>query len=79
MISDEQDTELGDFLPSEENVEKTVMDSFLYDEEINLINSLNLNDRERNILLLRNGFINNRVYTLEEIAKIFNLTKERIR
>jgi len=79
LISDEQDTELGDFLPSEENVEKTVMDSFLYDEEMNLINSLNLNDRERNILLLRNGFINNRVYTLEEIAKIFNLTKERIR
>ena len=38
-----------------------------------------LPERERQILLLRYGFIDNRVYTLEEVGNIFGITKERVR
>lgn len=78
-VNEDQDSELGDFLPSDENIEKNVIDSLLHDELMDLIEIANLNDREKKVLLLRNGFINNRAYTLEEIAFMFKLTKERIR
>lgn len=78
-VNEVQDSELGDFLPSDENIENSIMDSLLYDELMNLIKIAKLDDREKKILLLRNGFINNRAYTLEEIAFMFKLTKERIR
>ncbi len=38
-----------------------------------------LDSRSRNILYLRNGFYNGRIYTLEEIGMKYNLTRERIR
>lgn len=38
-----------------------------------------MNPRERKIIELRFGLINNRKYTLEEVAVKFKLTKERVR
>lgn len=39
----------------------------------------NLKEREKEILLLRFGFLDNKEWTLEQIGKKFNLTRERIR
>lgn len=38
-----------------------------------------LNDRERRILRARNGLEDGRIYTLETLAKQYNITKERVR
>jgi RNA polymerase primary sigma factor len=38
-----------------------------------------LSDRERNILQRRYGLFDGSVYTLDELSKIFSLTRERIR
>jgi len=38
-----------------------------------------LSDRERNILQRRYGLYDGSVYTLDELSKIFSLTRERIR
>ncbi len=38
-----------------------------------------LNPREKEVILYRMGFIDNNPKTLEEIGKIFNVTRERIR
>lgn len=39
---------------------------------------LTLSDREREIIKMRNGFYDNRVYSLEEIGIKFGVTRERI-
>ena len=38
-----------------------------------------LSDRERNILQCRYGLLDGSVYTLDELSKMFSLTRERIR
>lgn len=38
-----------------------------------------LSERERRILLLRFGFVEGRIWTLEEIGKEYHVTRERIR
>ena len=58
-----------------------------YDEEIinqTLSNNLHLaleslTPREAEIIKYRYGFCDDRIYTLEEVAKIYNVTRERIR
>lgn len=59
-------------------------DELLEDKELKqLINKFlkksGLTDRERKVLLRRNGFKNNKIYTLEEIGNEENVTRERIR
>jgi len=38
-----------------------------------------LSDRERKVLMLRYGLYNGTEYTLEQVGKIFNVTRERVR
>ena len=40
---------------------------------------LSLSDREREIIKMRNGFYNNRPFSLEEVGLKFGVTRERIR
>ena len=40
---------------------------------------LELTDRERRVLELRYGLIDNHPRTLEEVGKVFGVTRERIR
>ena len=49
-----------------------------------LITALNealetLTDREEKVLRMRYGLLDGRNYTLEEVGKVFNVTRERIR
>ena len=79
VVTDEDaDTELVDFISSEDDVESGVFNSFLKEDLINICNEV-LKEKEREILFYRNGFYNNRVYTLSELGKMYNVTRERIR
>lgn len=78
-IGDEADSSLGEFISDESmpeqfhNAEQNMMR-----EEVNEILS-GLTDREQHILRLRFGFVDGRIWTLEEVGKEYHVTRERIR
>lgn len=79
-INDDGSSFLIDFIPDEKSlsVEDKVYNSSLRQELKDAINK-RLTDKERTVILLRFGFENEKVYTLEEIGKKLNVTRERIR
>ena len=78
-VGEEEDSELGTFIPDEEA--PTPSDSayqHLLEERLDGILT-GLTAREARILRLRFGLYDGRSYTLEEVGKKFGLTRERIR
>lgn len=78
-IGDEDDSHLGDFL-QDFNAKVPVnfaMDVLLHDQLIEVIKSLT--DREQKVILLRFGLEDGKPRTLEEVGKVFGITRERIR
>ncbi|MEK7874814.1 MAG: RNA polymerase sigma factor RpoD, partial [Pseudomonadota bacterium] len=78
-IGEEADSHLGDFI--EDRIAPAPADaasSHLLTEQINEVLAT-LNDREQKVLRLRFGLEDGRSRTLEEVGKIFNVTRERIR
>ena len=78
-ISDEDDSsELQDFVADKNiDVEESAMHEVL---KVNIAEVLEtLTPREKNIIELRFGLIDGKARTLEEIAQIYHLTRERIR
>lgn len=78
-IGEEEDSHLGDFIedvnavsPAEEAERKMLKKQL---EDI----IATLGPREQEVLLLRFGFKDGRTRTLEEVGKVFNVTRERIR
>ena len=81
-VNDEEDAELGDFIVDNDTPSPldVVLESSLKEEISNLLDSKILNERETTILKMRFGFLEDqRCYSLEEISKKFNVTRERIR
>lgn len=79
---DESDsTELGDFVADENaNFEGKVLNSVYYDELNKVIFEGDvLDDKAKKILQYRYGFVDGKVRTLEEVGKMFGVTRERIR
>jgi RNA polymerase primary sigma factor len=78
-LGTDKDNRLGDFVEDKRAIspEEKVVDLHFKDQLYEVLN--NLTDREREILLLRFGLENIRPHTLEEVGKIFNVTRERIR
>lgn len=78
-IGSEDDTSLVDFISSEtaphqfEDVERRILN-----EEIDKVLK-KLTARERDIIRLRFGFQDGRIWSLEEVGKIYHVTRERIR
>ena len=77
---DNEDSVLGDFIPSkmpspEEEVEKLQLKEIMND----VINEVITDDRARNVLRLRFGIDDEIPRTLEQVAAIYNVTRERIR
>lgn len=55
-----------------------IIDKKLFKEDI--LNSLDcLTEKERNVILVRFGFLDGEIHTLEEIGTIYKVTRERIR
>ena len=78
-IGEEEDSRLGDFVEDkdDESPQEYTTKSLLKDELYEIMEDLKPRDRE--VLKLRYGLEDNRPRTLEEVGKVFNLTRERIR
>ncbi|MEE0002860.1 MAG: RNA polymerase sigma factor RpoD [Weissella confusa] len=78
-IGEEDDSHLGDFI--EDNEAISPADSAAYQMLKEQLESVldTLTDREENVLRLRFGLEDGRTRTLEEVGKVFGVTRERIR
>ena len=78
-IDEEEDSFLGDFIPidEEESVDSIIQNRALHDSLDKVMETLTR--RERLVLELRFGLNGGRPWTLEEVGKEFNVTRERIR
>lgn len=79
-VGSEDDSELGDFVEDDKFLnphDATVRSSLK--EELNILLSGELNEREEQVLRLRFGLDDGAPKTLEEVGKIFDVTRERIR
>lgn len=78
-IGEEEDSHLGDFIPDEdapspaESAHLTMLKEQLHDV------LKTITPREAKVLLLRFGLQDGRQRTLEEVGRVFNVTRERIR
>ena len=79
LSKEKEDDTIGDMIESPENaIESKITEMFNNDLLNRVFNSGFLSEREIQILKYRNGFYG-KVYTLEEISKIYKVTRERIR
>jgi len=78
-IGEEDDSHLGDFLKDENSLspEEYATNQILKEEIKSVLATLQT--REQQVLELRFGLIDGTCYTLEEVGKRFNVTRERIR
>ncbi|MCH5200717.1 MAG: sigma-70 family RNA polymerase sigma factor [Oscillospiraceae bacterium] len=78
-IGDESDSVLGDFIPDKEeiSIEQIVFKKELRKELESVLQ--HLNPKEQEVIKLRYGWDDGKPRTLEEIAGIFNRSRERIR
>ena len=78
-VGEEDDSTLGDFVHDVElpnPLEYTINEK--YREEIDLVLKT-LTPREETVLRLRFGLVDGKPHTLEEVGKVFDVTRERIR
>ena len=74
------DQKIEDILQStEDSLEKKMIDYTMKKEINDILYSSILSDREREILMMRLGFFDDKIYTLTEISKKYKITSERIR
>ena len=78
-IGEEDDSHLGDFVEDKNTLspEEYATNEILKEEIRNVLKTLQ--PREQQVLELRFGLIDGTCYTLEEVGKKFNVTRERIR
>jgi RNA polymerase primary sigma factor len=78
-VGEEQDSRLGDFIEDKSGLSPDDEASFrLLQDQITKSLS-DLSERERRIIQLRYGLEDNIPRTLEEVGKVFSVTRERIR
>ena len=78
-IGEEEDSELGDFV-QDQTAESPFEQASEHLRRENLRRALAaLPEREREVIELRFGLTGERPYTLEEVGRAFNVTRERIR
>ena len=78
-IGEEEDSHLGDFIPDDASPAPADAASYtLLREQLNEVLKT-LTPREESVLKLRFGLEDGRTRTLEEVGKVFNITRERIR
>ncbi len=78
-VGDSEDSFFGDFIEdiSAESPVLTASNEMLKDKIEAVLNTLT--NREKEIVKLRYGIGNGYTYTLEEVGRIFNVTRERVR
>ena len=78
-LGEEDDSTLGDFVEDSEAVVPVEAAAFKLLQEYVAHALEDLNDRERQVILMRFGLEDGRVRTLEEVGTHFSVTRERIR
>lgn len=77
-VGKDQDTELGDLLETDEvSPEERVMRESLQQELASLMEELT--SRERDVIQMRFGLDNGKSYSLAQIGKVLDLSRERVR
>ena len=78
-IGEEEDSHLGDFIQDEDSPapSEAVSQTMLREQLLEVLHTLT--PREEQVLMLRFGLKDGRMRTLEEVGKVFNITRERIR
>ncbi len=78
-IGEEEDSHLGDFIPDEEALApaEAASMSLLKEQLEDVLDTLT--DREEEVLRLRYGLDDGKARTLEEVGRVFGVTRERIR
>jgi len=78
-IGEEEDSHFGDFVPDKTSMspEEYTTNEILKDQIKEVLKTLQ--KREQEVLELRFGLLDGTCYTLEEVGKRFNVTRERIR
>lgn len=78
-IGEEEDSHLGDFIPDEDvpSPAEQAASTLLKEELLNVLSELT--PREEEVLKLRFGLTDGRTRTLEEVGRVFDVTRERIR
>lgn len=78
-IGEEDDSHLGDFIPDDDSPApaEAATRTLLREQLIDVLHTLT--PREEQVLTLRFGLEDGRQRTLEEVGKVFNITRERIR
>jgi RNA polymerase primary sigma factor len=78
-IGDEDDSTLSDFIPDEKNATPAQLAARAYLRDLIAEILGELTEREQKILKMRFGLDDNNPSTLEEVGKVFGVTRERIR
>lgn len=78
-IGEEEDSQLGDFIPDEDAQSPADQASYALLREQLFDVLKELSPREEQVLMLRFGLEDGRTRTLEEVGREFNVTRERIR
>ena len=78
-IGEEEDSHLGDFIPDDDSPApaEAATRTLLREQLIEVLHTLT--PREEQVLTLRFGLEDGRQRTLEDVGKVFNITRERIR
>ncbi|MCD6412135.1 sigma-70 family RNA polymerase sigma factor [bacterium] len=79
IIGSDRETTIGDFVPDGKtpSPEQIAARKVLREHIKEILDSLN--ERERKILIMRFGLEDGVVHTLEEVGKVFGITRERVR
>lgn len=78
IAGEDNEASLKDFIPAKEDLPTDIVDRIALKEEMAKALA-ELTDKEREIILKRFGFINGKIYTLEEIGNDLGVTRERVR
>jgi len=78
-LGEEDDSTLGDFVEDTEAEAPVRAASFKLLQEYLGVVLEELNERERQVLVMRFGLADGRIHTLEEVGRDFKVTRERIR
>ena len=75
----DRDTELGDFISSQEELEETSIKNALKNYVSQLLEKCNLDEQEMDILKLRYGFNEEQQWSLAKIGQKYGITRESVR
>ncbi len=78
-LGEEEDSTLGDFVEDTEVEAPVTAASFKLLQEYLRVVLEELNERERQVLIMRFGLADGKIHTLEDVGRHFKVTRERIR